>query len=180
MERSTFDTRIWGCFALRGVIALLFGVLSLAGPQASIAGLSMLFGGYAFLDGVFVLLAPMRFARWWRMLLVGAVGAVIGALAFGKPALTAEGLLWGVGDWAMLTGLLQIAAAFQLRQLVPGEWTLGIAGVLSFAFGILVAAHPADGLVRFAFVGLFFILFGLLQLRLAFELFGEQRRLVPA
>jgi uncharacterized membrane protein HdeD (DUF308 family) len=179
-EKGTLDSRIWVCFALRGTIALLFGGLSLARPGFSVTSLSMLFGGYALLDGVFVLLTPIKFARWRRMLLVGGVGVVIGVFAFGKPPLTTEGLLWGIGDWAMSTGLLQVAAAFQRRPFVPGEWTLGTAGVLSFAFGVLIAAHHAATLRGFAFIGLFFILFGLLQTRLAFQLFGQQRRLVPA
>ncbi len=182
---AQFENRVWGGLALRGVVAILFGILALARPQGAGAALVYLFGAYAFVDGVFALAASMKIAqlqgRWWPMLLVGLVGIAIGVLSFAHPFGTAVGLLYYISAWAIVTGILEVAAEFRLRKVVQGEWMLAVAGALSILFGIVIAARPAAGMLSVIWViGAYAIIFGALMLGLAFRLRGGQRPLGAA
>ncbi len=182
MAQSPFDNRLWGGLALRGVVALLFGFLALARPGITAASLTYLFGAYVFIDGIFALVAAVRVAqmhgRWWGMLLVGILGLAVGVLTFLNPSAAALGLVYYIAAWAIVTGIFEIAGAFQLRQLVPGEWLLAISGALSIAFGVLVAGHPGSGLLSIIWlIGMYAIVFGVLQIGLAFRILGTQKRL---
>jgi uncharacterized membrane protein HdeD (DUF308 family) len=182
---AQFQNRVWGGLALRGVAAILFGALALARPGGTAAALVYLFGAYAFVDGVFALVASAKIAqlggRWWPMLLVGVVGLAVGILTFMRPAATALGLIYYIAAWAVLTGILEVAAAVRLRKLVQGEWMLALAGLLSIACGILIGARPAAGLLSVILVtGAFAIAFGVLLIGIAFRLRGAQKRLTTA
>src|SRR5689334_13403900 len=122
------ESRTWGGLIFRGVIAILFGIAVFARPGAAATGLVYLFGVFAILDGIFALVAGGRLAqmggRWWPMFLAGIVGITIGVVAFARPAVTAVGLVAYVAAWAILTGIAEVVAAYRLRKVLPGEWTL--------------------------------------------------------
>jgi uncharacterized membrane protein HdeD (DUF308 family) len=185
MADSSLDGRLWGGLALRGVVAILFGILAFSRPGTTAMAIVYLFGVYAFVDGIFALVAATRVARvdgrWMPMMLVGLVGLVIGILAFARPAATAAGLVYYVSVWAILTGVLEVFGAFRLRRAMPGEWLLAVAGLLSIAFGIMIAARPSAGLVGLIWmIGAYAIIFGGLELSLAFRLRRGQQPLVTA
>jgi len=176
------DNRIWGGLALRGAIAILFGILALARPGATGTGLIYLFGAYAFIDGIFALVASVRLAqleeRWWPMLLVGLCGLAAGIFAFARPLATAVGIAYFIAIWAVVTGILEVIAAFRLRKVVEGEWMLAVAGLLSIAFGLMIGARPDVGLLSLLWViGSYAIIFGVLLVGLAIRLRGAGRRL---
>jgi uncharacterized membrane protein HdeD (DUF308 family) len=111
------------------------------------------------------------------MMLVGLVGVAIGVLTFIKPALTTVALLYAIAIWAIFTGVLEIIAAVRLRKVVQGEWLLGIAGVLSVAFGVLAMMRPFAGVLAIVWlVGVYALIFGALELGLAFRLRDFGRR----
>lgn len=180
--QARFDNRVWGALALRGLVALLFGVLALARPGTTAAVLVYLFGGFALVDGIFAVTASGDVAqmggRWWPIFVVGLVGIGVGVLAFVYPAATALGLVYYFAAWAVVTGVLEVVAAFRLRRVVRGEWTLAVAGLLSVVFGIMVAARPGAGLMSIVWlIGLYAIVFGALELGLALRLRGGHSRL---
>jgi uncharacterized membrane protein HdeD (DUF308 family) len=171
-----------GGFALRGVIAILFGVLALSRPGATGMGLIFLFGAFAFMDGIFSLVASVRLAqldeRWWPMLVVGLVGLAAGVFAFSRPSATAVGIVYFIAAWAVITGFFELIAAFRLRKVIEGEWMLAVAGLLSIAFGLLIGARPGVGLLSLIWViGAYAIIFGVLEIGLAARLHGGERRL---
>lgn len=177
-----FDDRLWGGLALRGVIAILFGILALSRPGITVEALVYLFGAYVFINGIFALVASVNVAelhgRWGGMLLVGLLEMVIGVLAFTRPLATTAGLVFYIAIWAVVTGILEIAAAFRLRNVIPDEWMLAIAGLLSIAFGVVVFARPDAGLLSIVWgLGMFAIIFGVLQVGLGFRIHGTQKRL---
>jgi uncharacterized membrane protein HdeD (DUF308 family) len=165
----------WWIVALRGAAAILFGILTAIVPGLSLAALVMLFGAYALIEGGFNIIAAVRGATgdrpWWALLLEGIVSVAAGVIAFVMPGLTALALVYLIAAWAVFTGILEIAAAVRLRKHITGEWWLALTGVLSIAFGVLVAFFPGAGaLAMVLWIGAYSIVFGILLLAVAFKL----------
>jgi uncharacterized membrane protein HdeD (DUF308 family) len=171
----------WWAMALRGMAAIIFGVLCLIWPGITLQALTYLFGAYAFADGVFALVAALRRAgresRWWALLFEGIVGVAAGVITFMRPGLTALLLVDLIAAWAIVTGALEIGTAIILRKLIEGEWLMMFLGALSILFGIYIAAFPQAGALSLVWViGAFAITFGVLMLILAFELRSHRER----
>jgi uncharacterized membrane protein HdeD (DUF308 family) len=167
--------RNWWALALRGLIGLAFGASTLARPAAALAALVLVFGAYAFLDGLFSVIAAVRGSRrdrsWWALLLSGLVGMLAGIGAVALPALTALILLYVIALWAVVTGGLEVTAAVRLREQITGEWRLGLSGVLSILFGVLVMIAPAAGALAVVLViGAYAAVSGLVLVALALRL----------
>src|SRR5262245_52572788 len=139
----------WWVILLRGIAAVIFGVLAFIWPSTALLALVFVWGAYAIVDGAFALymtyLAARQELRWWPYLLEGLLGVGAGVIAFARPDITALALLYLIAAWAILTGIVEIVAAIDLRKLIPNEWLLGLAGVLSIVFGVLVAMEPDAG-----------------------------------
>jgi uncharacterized membrane protein HdeD (DUF308 family) len=171
----TMLARNWGAIAIRGVVAILFGLLTFVVPGLTLAALVLLFGAYAFVDGIFNIIAAVRRRAgdppWWMLLLEGIVGVAAGIVTFVLPGLTALTLLYIIAAWAIVTGVLEIVAAVRLRRQLTGEWWLMLSGVLSIVFGVFVMVVPAAGaLALVLWIGAYAIVFGALLLALAFRL----------
>lgn len=168
-------TRNWWVVALRGAIAILFGILALVWPGAALATLVLFFGAFAFADGILAIWAAFDMRRqhrmWGPLLLEGITGIVLGLLVFLWPAMTAVILILFVAAWAFVTGVFEIAAAISLRKEIEGEWALGLSGVLSIGLGVLLALWPGAGLLALIVViGVYAIVFGVVMVALAFRL----------
>jgi uncharacterized membrane protein HdeD (DUF308 family) len=180
--------------ALRGVAAILFGVMSLIWPGITLLALTLLFGAYAFTDGVFALVSAVRRAgrerRWWALLLEGIAGIGAGIITFIWPGLTTFALVYLIAAWAIVTGALEIGTAVRLRKQIEGEWLMVALGVLSILFGVSIAIFPLAGALSLVWIiGAFAIAFGVLMLILAFELrsrhehrheVGDMPRMAPS
>jgi uncharacterized membrane protein HdeD (DUF308 family) len=159
---------------LRGLAAVLFGVLTFIVPGLSLLALIYLFGVYAFIDGVLNIVAATRRSReatWWALLLEGIASVVAAVLAFFLPAVTAIVLVYLIAAWALVTGGLEIAAAVRLRKVIDGEWRLALSGVLSVLLGILLALFPGPGaLALVVWIGAFAVAFGVVLMILSFRI----------
>ena len=168
-------TRNWGWIALRGLVAILFGVLAFARPGITLTALVLVWGAYALLDGLFALFAGFAIKDggrpMWPLVLVGIAGVAAGVLTFLRPQMTALVLLTFIAAWAVVTGVLEIAAAIRLRKVIANEWMLALAGVLSIAFGALMIARPGNGALAVIYlIGLYAVLLGVALLTLGFRL----------
>ena len=176
MEMVITDlARNWGAIAIRGVAAIIFGLLTFLMPGLTLAALVLLFGAYALVDGVFSIIAAVRRRAgdppWWALLLEGVVGIAAGIVTFALPGLTAVTLIYVIAAWAIVTGVLEVAAAVRLRRQLSGEWRLVLSGVLSIVFGVLMMVAPGAGaLAMMLWIGAYAIVFGVLLLALAFRL----------
>ncbi|RMH61416.1 MAG: HdeD family acid-resistance protein [Bacteroidetes bacterium] len=173
-------TRSWKWLLARGVLALLFGVAALVWPALSLAVLVGLFAAFALLSGLVAVWAAVRYRsgtqRWWLLLLQGVLGVVAAVLAVAWPEITALVLLALVAAWAILTGVIEIILAVRLRRDIEGEWLLGLGGLLSVVFGVLLVVLPSAGLLALAWlVGLWAIVYGLTLAALAFKLRKMER-----
>jgi uncharacterized membrane protein HdeD (DUF308 family) len=165
----------WWAVALRGVLAIVFGLLAFVWPGITADVLVAFFGAYALVDGVFALIAALRSshlgARWWSLVVEGIVGIVVALIAFVFPAVATLWIVWVIALWAIVTGLLKIAAAVRLRAEIDNEWSLGLSGLGSVVFGVLLAVWPGAGVLALVWlIGAYAIMFGLLLLWLSLRL----------
>lgn len=173
----------WWLLVVRGVLALLFGVLALFWPGLTLLALVLLFGVYALLDGCTAIASAVsgqRTGHWWSLILEGMVGIGAGVAALVWPGITAIVLLAIIALWAIITGIFEILAAVRLRQQIEGEWALGVAGVLSFLFGVLLILMPSTGALALVWlIGAYAIFFGLLLIMVGMQLRerGREQRL---
>jgi uncharacterized membrane protein HdeD (DUF308 family) len=176
---STMLAKNWWVVALRGVIAILFGIALLVFPPLVITTMVLFFGAYALIDGVgaiFTAIQHRNQPRWWVTLLQGIIGVAAGILVFLYPIFAtisaALFVLYIVAFWSIFTGITEIVAAIQLRKEIEGEFWLGLSGVLSLVFGILLLImNPAQGIMALVtIVAAYAIVFGVMLLFLAFRL----------
>ena len=168
----------WWAFVLRGIFAILFGLLTWFLPGIALLTLVFMFGFYAIADGVFNIAAAFsrnrsaeRGAPWWAMLVQGVLGIIAGCLAFFIPGLTALALLYLIGGWAIATGVLSIVTAVRLRKQITGEWVMVLSGVLSIIFGVLLFAFPGPGaLAVLIWIGAYAVVFGIMLISLGVRL----------
>ena len=185
MTNQTFDStsvaslgqllaRNWWLFLLRGIAALIFGVLSLIWPGISLVTLILFFGAYALVDGAFALAAAIvgrgnAKVRWW-LVLVGLLGIAIGIGTFLWPGLTALTLLYFISGWVVATGVLQIIGAIELRNVIEDEWWLILDGALAVLFGLFLFIMPGAGALALIWlIALFAIAYGILMIGFAFK-----------
>ncbi len=178
----TLLTMNWWALAIRGVFAVLFGVLAFVWPGLTLTVLVLLFGAYAIADGLFAIVAALsssdRAARWWTLLLQGVLGVIAGLVTFLWPGITTLFLLYLIAFWAIFTGGFQIAAAIRLRKELTGEWLLALGGAASIAFGVLLLLFPGAGALAVVWwIGAYAIVFGVLLLTLALRLRRRHRDL---
>ncbi len=170
-----FWARNWWMVALRGLIAIVFGVVALIWPGITLTALVLLFVAFAVMDGIFTAVTAVsereRYERWWVMLLQGLLGIVAGVVAFIWPGITTLVLLYVIAAWAIVMGVLTVMAAIQLRKELEGEGLLIVSGILSVLFGLILMVRPGAGAVAIAwFIGAYAIILGVLLIIFAFRL----------
>ena len=172
--------RNWWALALRGLVAVLFGLLTFFLPGITLVTLVLLFGAYALMDGIFNVIACFRVAsHHWALLIEGVIGIIAGILTFAWPAITALVLLYLISFWAIFTGIFEIIAGIRLRKAITNEWLLLVMGALSLLFGILILLAPSVGALAIVlWIGAYALVFGIFLLALAFRLRGHGR-LIP-
>ena len=167
--------RAWWLVALRGISAVIFGVLAFIWPAVTILALVVLWGAYALADGILTLIAAFRVRErnkpMWALSLIGVLGVAAGIVTFLWRGLTALALLMLIAAWAFVMGILQIVAAIRLRKEIEREWLLGLSGVLSVVFGVLMVINPGAGaLAMLWIIAAYSLVFGVLLIILGFRL----------
>lgn len=178
-------SRYWWVLVVRGVIAILFGILAFTMPAAALAALVLVFGAYAFIDGAFAIAAALGGRRlstdWWIVLLHGLLGVGIGLLTLFNPAITAVALLVFIAAWAIAAGALQVFAAIKLRHELTGEWWLALGGVLGIAFGVLLIMRPGVGALAVLWViAAYAILWGVMLIAAGLGIRRARKHAIPA
>jgi uncharacterized membrane protein HdeD (DUF308 family) len=166
-------SRHWWVVGLRGVAAIIFGILAFAWPGMTLGVLVLLFGVYAIVDGVLGLVTALRGDAPHRVVLgiEGIVSVLAGIAAIVWPLVTALVLLYIIALWAIVTGVLEVVAAIRMRQAISNELGLIIGGILSILFGIVLIVAPGAGALAVVFlIGAYAIVFGIALLGLAWRL----------
>lgn len=177
MARTVALARWWWTFIVRGILAIAFGVLAFFAPGLGIAVLVGLFAAWVIIDGIGNIIAGVRGRgrdrSWWLEILEGVVGIAAGLIALIFPAYAAQVLVILIAAWAIVTGVLEIIAAIRLRELISGEVWMGLAGVASILFGIILIVFPAAGALSLVWlISSFAIVFGIFLILLGWRLRG--------
>jgi uncharacterized membrane protein HdeD (DUF308 family) len=164
----------WWAVALRGVFAIVFGLIALFMPGVTMLSLVLFFSAYMLVDGVFSIVSAVRAAsnhqRWGLLVLEGIVDIAVGVIAFAWPGLTVIFFVTLVAVWSLITGVLEIVAAFKLNPAFGRGWLI-FSGIVSVLFGIALLVGPLVGAVVLTWwIGAYALVFGITLLALAFKL----------
>jgi uncharacterized membrane protein HdeD (DUF308 family) len=171
--------RRWWLLLLRGVVAIVFGILAFAWPGITLVTLVLLYGAFALIDGVIALAAAFSgvgkpVPTWW-LVIVGLLGIGAGIITFLWPGMTAILLVIFIGAWAVAHGVFEIIGAIQLRKEIDNEWLLILCGLLSVFFGAFVIIAPGAGALALVWaIGVYSIVFGSLFIALSLKLRGHR------
>jgi uncharacterized membrane protein HdeD (DUF308 family) len=173
-------TRNWWLVLLRGIAAILFGILAITRPHITVAVLVMFFGIYALVDGFFALCAAI--GGWshrenrWLLLLEGLVGIGVGILTLHAPLMTAVALVFFIALWALATGVLKVVEAIRLHKETSGQYWLALSGIAGAIFAFLVMWRPAAGALAMAWlIGWYALFAGVMLVILSFQLRNLRR-----
>jgi uncharacterized membrane protein HdeD (DUF308 family) len=175
-------THIWKAMAFRGALAIAFSIVILIWPNIGLATLVALFGAFALVSGVTTIAGAFSvpFTRGRRAWLVfeGLIGIAVGVAVVIWPDLSALGLLYAIAAWSITLGIIEIALAIDLPLSSERSLLLGLGGVLSIAFGVIMFAHPGAGAVALlALIAAFALVTGAIQIAFALELRRAGREL---
>jgi uncharacterized membrane protein HdeD (DUF308 family) len=170
----------WWVVGLRGIVAVLFGIVALVSPGITLVALVFLFGAYALVDGLFAIVTAIGGSgseRFW-FLLEGIIGIAAGIIAYAYPDITARALVYLIAAWAIFTGVFEIMAGFELP--VSKDWLLALSGLASVVFGVLVFFYPASGALAIVWlIGIYGVLYGVVMVILAVRLRSLGRAASP-
>jgi uncharacterized membrane protein HdeD (DUF308 family) len=166
----------WWALLLRGIAAVLFGLAALFWPGLTLFVLIVFFGAYALVDGILAIVAGIRGSegRRWLLLAEGVLGVLAGLITFFWPGMTALFLLFVISAWAIFTGLLKVVMAIFFRREVENAWLMGLSGVLSVLFGVILAVLPGAGLLSLVWlIGIYALIVGVVLIVLGFRMRGQ-------
>ena len=174
----------WWILVLRGLLAIVFGVLTFVSPISSLFAVVVLFGAFALVEGLFNVVgfirAPHGRRRWGPFIFEGVVGLLAGIATLFWPGISALALVMMIAAWAVVTGVAAVVAAVRLRKEIQGEWLLAINGALSIALGVMMGLFPGPGaLVLIMWVGAYALVTGVLFLVLGLRLRRRMHGPVP-
>jgi len=152
---------------------MLFGAMALLWPALTLDVFIFAFGFYVVCDGLLTNIPALStFARntYWALVLEGGTSLVTGCFTFlgpwiGSLFLPTAGvtLAFFIAGWAVITGILEIIGAVRLRKEIKGEWALGLSGVASLLFGLVMLPHAGEGALAVAWmIGIYGLFFGIL------------------
>jgi uncharacterized membrane protein HdeD (DUF308 family) len=173
----------WWIVALRGVLAILFGIAAFVMPVATMLAFVIVFAAYSFVDGIFSIALSARGARkgerWGLLLLNGLFGIAIGVAAALLPGITVLAFVFMVAAWALVSGGLMLGAALSLR-ISHGRWLLVFGAIASLLYGLLLFASPFIGaLVLTWWMGAHALIFGVTLIVLASRLRKHRGEHIP-
>jgi len=175
-------TKNWWLVVLRGVAAILFGLFAFIRPELTLFVLVTFFGVYALVDGFIAVATGLSHTkdspRWWVFLFEGLFGIGVGVITLIWPGVTTLAIIAMIAAWAILTGVLEVAAAVRLRREMANEWLLALSGILSIGVGILLIVQPVAGSTAIIWtIGAYALIAGILWISLGFRLRNHQARI---
>lgn len=173
----------WWLFLLRGIFAIIFGLIALIFPGPTMLSLVLLFSAYMLVDGIAGIISAVRAIRrkedrWGLLIFEGLLNIAVGVAAFLWPGLTVIAFVWLVAAWAIVTGGLMTAAGFRLNM-DHGRWWMVLGGLLSLAYGVLLIVAPLIGAIVLTWwIGAYALAFGIALVIFSFKLRSRQHERV--
>ncbi|HEU5248110.1 MAG TPA: HdeD family acid-resistance protein [Candidatus Udaeobacter sp.] len=172
--------RHWWVPVIRGIAAIVFGVIAFTHPVMAIATLVLFFGAWVLIDGIFRVVGAIGHRAsdpdWGWHIVIGIIGIIVGLLTFHAPQITALALVIYIAAWALMIGASEIAIAVKLRREIKGEWFLILMGLASIVFAILLLWNPVAGAAAVIWlIAWYAVVMGVLAI-----FFGFRLRSLPA
>lgn len=180
---DTMDTkmvsRIEWSLIVRGVLAIVFGIIAFIYTKQTLLALVYFFGAFALLSGLLEIIAAVGAGelqlRWGWLVFAGLIGIAAGVVSFVWPNITALALVYIIAAWALVSGVAEIAFALTWPEVVEHPWFAGLSGALSLVFGVLLAVWPRSGAVSLTWLlGIYAILYGATLLYRAYRLHASR------
>ena len=167
--------RHWWVPVIRGIAAVVFGIIAFVYPGITIATMVLFFGAWVLIDGIFRVVGAIGHRAsdpdWGWHIVIGIVGIIIGLLTFHAPQITALALIIYIAAWALMIGATEIAFAIKLRLEIQGEWFLVLMGLASIVFAILLLWNPVAGAAAVIWlVAWYAVVLGILAIFFGFRL----------
>jgi uncharacterized membrane protein HdeD (DUF308 family) len=175
--------RHWWVPVIRGIVAIVFGIIAFVYPGLTIATLVLFFGAWVLIDGIFRIVGAIGHRAsdpdWGWQLVIGILGIVVGLLTFHAPQITALALVIYIAAWALMIGASEIALAVKMRREIKGEWFLILMGLASIAFAVLLLWNPIAGAAAVIWlIAWYAVVIGILAIFFGFRL-RSLRTLAP-
>ena len=160
---------------IRGIAAIVFGIIAFVYPGITVATLVLFFGAWVLIDGIFRVVGAIGHRAsdpdWGWHIVIGIVGIIVGLLTFHAPQITALALIIYIAAWALMIGATEIAFAIKLRREIKGEWFLILMGLASIVFAILLLWNPIAGAAAVIWlIAWYAIVLGILAIFFGFRL----------
>lgn len=176
METIETIGKNWWKLLLRGILAVLFGLLAFAMPQVSFGVLALLFGLFVLADGIVEIGYAFSSRDWW-MLIPGFLGIAAGLFSVFYLPVTAFVLLLIIGAWAVTRGILDIVTGIRMRKQISGEWLMILGGLLSVIVGLAIVAFPIAGVVAVGWlIGAYAFVLGVIMVTTSLRIHSRANR----
>ena len=165
----------WWLLALKGVFAIIFGILILAWPGLTIEVLVIIYGVFALVGGILSMIIGLftigKYSNWWVMFLEGVLGFIVGGIVLKWPAISLLLLVVIIGLWAIISGIIQIITAIFVRQEIKNEWLMGLSGLISLLFGLVILSWPISSIIVVSWlIGFYALLLGIFLIVFGFQI----------
>src|SRR5437899_4477074 len=172
--------RHWWVPVIRGIVAIVFGIIAFTHPGLAATTLVLFFGAWVLIDGIFRVIGAIGHRAsdpdWGWHLVIGVLGIVVGLLTFHAPGITALALVIYVAAWALMIGASEIVLAVKLRREIKGEWFLILMGLISIIFAVMLLWNPvAVVAAAICLIAWYAVVLGVLAI-----FFGFRLRTLPA
>ncbi len=111
----------WGFLLTQGILGILAGAIALIWPGITALAFLYLLAAWAILTGVVEIVAPLSFpmsgGRAVLSVLTGLVSIVFGILIAAQPSSGLLAVVWLIGVYAIVFGIMYVAVYFQSRSL---------------------------------------------------------------
>ncbi|MCW3462148.1 HdeD family acid-resistance protein [Chitinophaga nivalis] len=170
-----FFNAYWWIFLLRGLFALLLGILAICWPGVTFTTFIIFIGAYLLIAGIFAIIGAVAARKtnenWGIFLLSGIAGVILGILTFYNPFITGAALIYLAAFWAILAGLIEIIIAIRLRKVITGEGWYIAGGCLTVIFGLLLFSNPVAAAVTLTWLfGIYAVVSGVMLISLSLRL----------
>jgi len=164
----------WWVPVVRGVAAIIFGIIAFTHPVMAAATLVLFFGAWVLIDGIFRIVGAIRDrsdSDWGWQLVIGILGVMVGLLTFHAPGITALALVIYIAAWALMIGATDIALAIKMRREIKGAWFLILMGLASIIFAGLLLWNPIAGAAALIWIIAWYaVIMGVLAIIFGFRL----------
>jgi uncharacterized membrane protein HdeD (DUF308 family) len=176
--------RHWWVPVIRGIVAIVFGIIAFTHPGLAATTLVLFFGAWVLIDGIFRVVGAIGHRAsdpdWGWHLVIGLLGIIVGLLTFHAPGITALALVIYIAAWALMIGASEIAIAVKMRREIKGEWFLILMGLASIVFAVLLLWNPIAGAAAVIWlIAWYAVVMGVLAIFFGFRL-RSLRTLAPS